>query len=47
MGFLRRKGLDVEVTAIRGTAPSMQELVAESIHATLAANDGLKELGWR
>jgi NitT/TauT family transport system substrate-binding protein len=40
MGFLRREGLDAEVTAIRGTAPSMQALVSDSIYVALAANDG-------
>jgi NitT/TauT family transport system substrate-binding protein len=39
-GFFDREGLDVEVTVTRGTSPSMQALVAESIHATLSANDG-------
>ena len=38
--FFDREGLDVEVTVTRGTSPSMQALVAESIHATLSANDG-------
>ena len=40
-GFFQREGLDVEVIVTNGTAPSMQALVAESIHATLAANDGV------
>jgi ABC-type nitrate/sulfonate/bicarbonate transport system substrate-binding protein len=39
-GFFAREGLDVEVIVTRGTSPSMQALVAESIHATLSANDG-------
>jgi ABC-type nitrate/sulfonate/bicarbonate transport system substrate-binding protein len=41
MGFLKREGLDAEVTAIRGTAPTMQALVSESIYVALAANDGV------
>src|SRR5215467_12813717 len=41
MGFLKREGLDAEVTAMRGTAPAMQALVSESIHVALAANDGV------
>ena len=40
-GFFQREGLDVEVIVTNGTAPSMQALVAESIHVTLAANDGV------
>jgi ABC-type nitrate/sulfonate/bicarbonate transport system substrate-binding protein len=40
-GFFTREGLDVQVIVTNGTAPSMQALVAESIHATLAANDGV------
>jgi ABC-type nitrate/sulfonate/bicarbonate transport system substrate-binding protein len=40
MGFLKREGLDAEVTAIRGTAPAMQALVSDSIYVALAANDG-------
>jgi NitT/TauT family transport system substrate-binding protein len=40
MGFLKREGLDSEVTAIRGTAPTMQALVSDSIYVALAANDG-------
>ncbi len=39
-GFFDREGLDVQVTVTRGTSPSMQALVAESIHAALSANDG-------
>ncbi|HEX9787615.1 MAG TPA: ABC transporter substrate-binding protein, partial [Candidatus Binatia bacterium] len=39
-GFFEREGIDVEVTVTRGTSPSMQALVAESIHAALSANDG-------
>jgi ABC-type nitrate/sulfonate/bicarbonate transport system substrate-binding protein len=40
MGFLKREGLASEVTAIRGTAPTMQALVSDSIYVALAANDG-------
>jgi len=40
-GFFEREGLDVTVTTTRGTAPSMQALAAESVHATLASNDGV------
>jgi ABC-type nitrate/sulfonate/bicarbonate transport system substrate-binding protein len=40
MGFLKREGLDSEVTAIRGTAPTMEALVSDSIYVALAANDG-------
>jgi ABC-type nitrate/sulfonate/bicarbonate transport system substrate-binding protein len=40
MGFLKQQGLDAEVTAIRGTAPTMQALVSDSIYVALAANDG-------
>jgi NitT/TauT family transport system substrate-binding protein len=40
-GFLEREGLDAEVTAIRGTAPTMQALVSDSIYVALAANDGV------
>jgi len=39
-GFFDREGLDVQVTVTRGTSPSMQALIAESIQATLSANDG-------
>jgi ABC-type nitrate/sulfonate/bicarbonate transport system substrate-binding protein len=39
-GFFEREGIDVQVTVTRGTSPSMQALVAESIHAALSANDG-------
>ncbi len=39
-GFLKQEGLDSEVTAIRGTAPTMQALVSDSIHVALSANDG-------
>lgn len=40
-GFFAGEGLDVEVTTTRGTAPAMQALAAESVHAALAANDGV------
>src|SRR6266568_4399471 len=40
-GCLERQGLDAEVTAIRGTAPTMQALVSDSIYVALAANDGV------
>jgi ABC-type nitrate/sulfonate/bicarbonate transport system substrate-binding protein len=40
-GFFQREGLDAEVTAIRGTAPTMQALVSDSIYVALAANDGV------
>jgi NitT/TauT family transport system substrate-binding protein len=39
-GFLKREGLNSEVTAMRGTAPAMQALVSDSIYVALAANDG-------
>ena len=39
-GFFDREGLDVEVTVTRGTSPSMQALMAESIRVALSANDG-------
>jgi ABC-type nitrate/sulfonate/bicarbonate transport system substrate-binding protein len=41
IGFFKREGLDAEVTVTRGTSPSMQALVADSIHVALAANDGV------
>ena len=40
-GFFAKEGLDAEATAIRGTAPTMQALVSDSIYAALAANDGV------
>lgn len=40
-GFFQREGLDAEVSAIRGTAPTMQALVSDSIYVALAANDGV------
>jgi NitT/TauT family transport system substrate-binding protein len=39
-GFLKREGLNSEVTAMLGTAPVMQALVSDSIYVALAANDG-------
>jgi len=39
-GFLKREGLNSEVTAMRGTAPAMQALVSDSIYVALSANDG-------
>jgi ABC-type nitrate/sulfonate/bicarbonate transport system substrate-binding protein len=39
-GFFDREGLDVQVTVTQGTSPSMQALVAESVHVALSANDG-------
>lgn len=39
-GFLKQEGLDAEVAAIRGTAPTMQALVSDSIYVALSANDG-------
>ena len=41
IGFFKRQGLDAEVTVTRGTSPSMQALVSDSIHVALAANDGV------
>jgi ABC-type nitrate/sulfonate/bicarbonate transport system substrate-binding protein len=41
IGFFKCEGLDAEVTVTRGTSPSMQALVADSIHVALAANDGV------
>jgi ABC-type nitrate/sulfonate/bicarbonate transport system substrate-binding protein len=40
-GFFEREGLHVEVSVTRGTPPSLRALVAESIHAALAGNDGV------
>ncbi len=39
-GYFERKGLDVEVVVMRGTAPAVQALFAGSISAGLLANDG-------
>ncbi len=41
IGFFKREVLDAEVTVMRGTSPSMQALVSDSIHVALAANDGV------
>ena len=38
--YFERQGLDVEVILMRGTAPAVQALIAESISAGLIANDG-------
>jgi ABC-type nitrate/sulfonate/bicarbonate transport system substrate-binding protein len=43
-GFFEREGLRVEVTAMHGTSPCLRALVAESIHAALAGNDGVVAL---
>jgi ABC-type nitrate/sulfonate/bicarbonate transport system substrate-binding protein len=40
-GFFEREGLSVEISVTRGTEPSLRALVAESIHASLAGNDGV------
>jgi len=40
-GFFGREGLRVEVTVTRGTSLCLRALVAESIHAALAGNDGV------
>jgi ABC-type nitrate/sulfonate/bicarbonate transport system substrate-binding protein len=40
-GFFEREGLSVEVTVTRGTPPSLRALVAKSVHAALAGNDGV------
>jgi len=39
-GYFEREGLDVEVVVMRGTAPAVQALIANSISAGLLANDG-------
>jgi NitT/TauT family transport system substrate-binding protein len=39
-GFFEREGLDAEVVVMRGTAPAVQALIANSISAGLLANDG-------
>src|SRR5215510_11486934 len=38
--YFEREGLDVEVVVMRGTAPAVQALIANSISAGLLANDG-------
>ena len=40
-GFFEREGLDVEITLTHGTSPSLRALVAASVHAALAGNDGV------
>src|SRR2546430_13105376 len=39
-GYFEREGLDVEVVLMRGTAPAVQAMIANSISAGLLANDG-------
>ena len=39
-GYFEREGLDVEVVLMRGTAPAVQAMIANSIFAGLIANDG-------
>jgi NitT/TauT family transport system substrate-binding protein len=39
-GYFEREGLDVEVVLMRGTAPAVQAMIANSIAAGLIANDG-------
>lgn len=39
-GYFEREGLDVDVVLMRGTAPAVQALVANSISAGLLASDG-------
>ena len=39
-GYFEREGLDVDVVLMRGTAPAVQALIANSISAALLANDG-------
>ena len=39
-GYFEREGLEVEVVVMRGTAPAVQALIANSISAGLLANDG-------
>ena len=38
--YFEREGLDVEVVLMRGTAPAVQAMIANSISAGLIANDG-------
>jgi ABC-type nitrate/sulfonate/bicarbonate transport system substrate-binding protein len=38
--YFEREGLDVEVVVMRGTAPAVQAMIANSISAGLLANDG-------
>src|SRR4030095_2142100 len=39
-GYFEREGLDAEVVLMRGTAPAVQALIANSISPALLANDG-------
>jgi NitT/TauT family transport system substrate-binding protein len=39
-GYFEREGLDAEVVLMRGTAPAVQAMIANSISAGLVANDG-------
>lgn len=39
-GYFEKEGLDAQVILMRGTAPAVQALVANSISAALLANDG-------
>lgn len=39
-GYFDREGLDVEVVLMRGTAPAVQAMIANSIFVGLTANDG-------
>ena len=39
-GYFEREGLDAEVVVMRGTAPAVQALIANSISVGLLANDG-------
>jgi ABC-type nitrate/sulfonate/bicarbonate transport system substrate-binding protein len=39
-GYFDREGLDVEVVLMRGTAPAVQAMIANSISVGLIANDG-------
>jgi ABC-type nitrate/sulfonate/bicarbonate transport system substrate-binding protein len=39
-GYFDREGLDVEVVLMRGTAPAVQAMIANSIFVGLIANDG-------
>src|ERR1044071_7239970 len=38
--YFEREGLDVDVILMRGTAPAVQAMIANSISAGLIANDG-------
>jgi NitT/TauT family transport system substrate-binding protein len=39
-GYFEHEGLDAEVVLMRGTAPAVQAMIANSISAGLVANDG-------